>query len=175
MSKPAPKEEVAVLQTTAGTIVLRFYEDLAPKHVESFKKLSRDDYYDGIKFHRVIKGFMIQGGCPNTKDKPPYDWGRGGPGYTVDAEFSDTPHVKGTVSMARTSDPNSAGSQFFICHGRAAHLDGQYTVFGQAIEGLDVVDLIAESEVIGDRPIEPTTIENVEIIPWEEWETRNKD
>ena len=168
----SPTEEVAVLTTTMGTIVLKFFPDVAPGHVDNFKKLARSKFYDGVKFHRVIKGFMIQSGCPNSKDKPPYEWGRGGPGWTIKAEFSNKPHVKGTLSMARTNDPDSAGSQFFICHARAPHLDGKYTVFGEAIEGLDVVDKIAESEVVQDRPVSPITISKVEILPWSEYKKK---
>lgn len=166
-------EEVAVLTTNVGTIVLRFFPDVAPGHVENFKKLTRETYYDGVKFHRVIKGFMIQGGCPNTKDKPPYDWGRGGPGYTIKAEFNNKPHMRGTLSMARTNDPDSAGSQFFICHDRAPHLDKQYTAFGEVVEGLDVVDTIAETEVINERPVTPMTIEKAQIMTWGDW-TKSK-
>ena len=109
----SPDEEVAVLHTSMGTIVLQFYPDVAPKHVENFKKLTREKFYDGVKFHRVIKGFMIQCGCPNTKKDNDRAWGIGGPGYKVKAEFNERPHLPGTLSMARSGDPNSAGSQFF--------------------------------------------------------------
>ena len=168
----SPTEEVAVLTTTMGTIVLKFFPDVAPGHVENFKKLTNSKFYDGVKFHRVIKGFMIQTGCPNSKDKAPSEWGRGGPGWTVKAEFSKKPHLRGTLSMARSTDPNSAGSQFFICHQAAPHLDGQYTVFGETVEGLDVVDKIAESEVIRDRPISVIAIEKAEIMKWEDYSKR---
>ncbi|MBD3267214.1 peptidylprolyl isomerase [bacterium] len=171
-----PSEEIAVLDTTEGAIVLGFYPDVAPNHVENFKKLANENFYDETKFHRVIFGFMVQGGCPNTKDpdKLPYEWGRGGPGYTIDAEFNSKRHVRGTLSMARSSDPNSAGSQFFICHGDAPHLDGSYTAFGYVLDGMNVVDTIAESEVVGDRPVDPVTLKTVRIMPVSEWEEKKK-
>lgn len=138
--------EVAVINTTKGEIVLEFYPSLAPIHVANFKKLTRAGYYDGTTFHRVVPGFVIQGGDINSKDNDPTNDGQGGPGYTIKAEFNSTPHVKGILSMARTPDPNSAGSQFFICLGRASNLDNQYTVFGKVIKGLDVVDAIGAVE-----------------------------
>ena len=146
---PAPAaapNEVAVIQTSEGTMVLEFYPDVAPKHVANFKKLARQGFYDGQCFHRVIKGFMIQGGDPNTKDETKkQSWGQGGPGYTINAEFNAKHHARGILSMARTPDPNSAGSQFFICHGDCGQLDNQYTVFGNLIKGLDVLDKIAST------------------------------
>ena len=147
-------------------MVLEFYSDVAPNHVENFKKLARKGFYDGQCFHRVIKGFMIQGGDPNTKDDSKKgQWGQGGPGYTISAEFNSKPHVRGTLSMARTPDPNSAGSQFFICHGAPSFLNGQYTVFGQLIKGDDVLEKIATTPTEpGDRPVKRMGIESVKIV-----------
>src|SRR5919108_803869 len=118
-AKPAKSEvkEVAVIKTTEGEMVIEFWSDVAPKTVENFKKLARQGFYDGTAFHRIIKGFMIQGGDPLTRDAANESlWGTGGPGYTINAEFNDRPHVRGVISMARSANPNSAGSQFFICH-----------------------------------------------------------
>lgn len=163
--KPAAKE-VAVVKTSEGEMVLEFYPEVAPKHVENFKKLAKQGFYDGQCFHRVIRGFMIQGGDPNTKDDSKKgSWGMGGPGYTINAEFNSKPHVRGTLSMARTSDPNSAGSQFFICHGNPRQLDNQYTVFGKLIKGDDVLEKIATTPTEGsDRPVKRMTIESVKIV-----------
>ncbi|MCY3568508.1 MAG: peptidylprolyl isomerase [Chloroflexi bacterium] len=122
-----------------GTIVIDLYEELAPQHVNNFVFLAREGYYDAVTFHRIIHGFMAQGGDPTGS-------GSGGPGYTIAAEFNDTPHVRGVLSMARTADPNSAGSQFFIVYDTAAHLDGQYTAFGEVISGMDVVDAFPERD-----------------------------
>jgi len=167
-SEPKPAEkEVAVIKTSEGEIVLEFWPEVAPGHVENFKKLAKKGFYDGTCFHRVIKGFMIQGGDPNTKDesKKP-TWGQGGPGYTIKAEFNDKPHVRGVLSMARTSDPNSAGSQFFICHGDPRQLDHQYTVFGKLIKGDDVLEKIATTPTEGpDRPVKRMNIESIKIVP----------
>lgn len=161
-------EEVAVLHTTAGDLVLQFYPDVAPGHVKNMKDLINKKYYDGIKFHRVIPGFMIQGGCPLTKEEGnEARWGTGGPGYTIKAEFNDKKHVRGTLSMARTMDPNSAGSQFFICHARAPHLDKQYTVFGQLVYGYKALDKIATAKKgANDRPLEPVEIKKAELMKW---------
>lgn len=160
-------KEVAVIKTSEGEMVLEFYPDVAPNHVENFKKLAKKGFYDGQCFHRVIKGFMIQGGDPNTKDDSKQaQWGQGGPGYTINAEFNSKPHKRGTLSMARTPDPNSAGSQFFICHGAPSFLDGQYTVFGQLIKGDDVLERIATTPTEGpDRPIKRMNIESIKIVP----------
>jgi peptidyl-prolyl cis-trans isomerase B (cyclophilin B) len=144
--------EVAVISTAKGDITVEFFPSLAPMHVANFKKLARAGFYDGTTFHRVIPGFVIQGGDPNTKDSDPTNDGMGGPGYTVKAEFNSTLHVKGILSMARSSDPNSAGSQFFICLGRAEHLDNQYTVFGKVIKGIEVVDAIGS---VARNPMDP--------------------
>jgi peptidyl-prolyl cis-trans isomerase B (cyclophilin B) len=140
---PKPGEKVAVITTNFGVIVFRFLPDMAPKTVASFKKLSDQKFYDGTKFHRVIPGFMIQGGDPYSKDGatggPP---GTGGPGFSLKAEFNTTHHGRGVVSMARSQDPDSAGSQFFICVADADQLDGQYTAFGKVVKGMNVVDKI---------------------------------
>ena len=128
MSTPANTNEVAVINTTEGTMVIEFWPDVAPKTVENFKTLANKGFYDGTCFHRVIKGFMIQGGDPLTKDPGKEDmWGTGGPGYQIKAEFNDRSHVRGVISMARSNNPDSAGSQFFICHGNPTFLDHQYT------------------------------------------------
>ena len=165
-TKPTAAKEVAVVKTSEGEMVLEFWPDVAPGHVENFKKLAKKGYYDGQCFHRVIKGFMIQGGDPNTKDESKKaSWGQGGPGYTIKAEFNKKPHVRGTLSMARTPDPNSAGSQFFICHGTPSFLDGQYTVFGQLIKGDDVLEKIATTPTEGpDRPAKRMGIESIKIV-----------
>jgi peptidyl-prolyl cis-trans isomerase B (cyclophilin B) len=160
-------EEVAVLKTSAGEMVLEFWPDVAPKHVENFKKLAADGFYDGTAFHRVIKGFMIQGGDPLTKDaKAQSRWGTGGPGYQIKAEFNKKPHTRGVLSMARSQDPDSAGSQFFICHGEPRFLDGQYTAFGKLIAGDDVLEKIATTKTApGDRPLDRQEIQTVTIEP----------
>jgi peptidyl-prolyl cis-trans isomerase B (cyclophilin B) len=157
-------KEVAVIKTNLGTIMFEFFPEDAPNHVANFKKLAGEGFYDGIYFHRVIPGFMIQAGDPNTKDDDRSNDGIGGPGYTIDAEFNDRPHKRGTVSMARKQEPNSAGSQFFICHQAQPGLDGQYTVFGQVVHGMEVVDTIANVERDGrDNPLEPVVMEKVTI------------
>ena len=157
-------KEVAVIQTTLGAMVLEFFEEDVPNHVANFKKLARERYYDGIYFHRVIPGFMIQAGCPLTRDDDRSNDGTGGPGYTIDAEFNHRPHKPGTLSMARQPDPNSAGSQFFICHKAQPGLDGQYTVFGRVIDGMDVVDKIANAKRDKkDNPMEKIIMEKVTI------------
>lgn len=152
--------EVAVIKTKHGEIVVKFFPDIAPKHVESFKKLTAEGFYNGTTFHRVIPGFMIQGGDPNSKDPSNRaSHGTGGPGYNVPAEFSDKDHKRGILSAARSQDPDSAGSQFFICVANAPHLNGQYTAFGEVVEGLDVVDLIVNEKRDGrDNPVDPVTM-----------------
>ena len=159
--------EVAILTTSAGEMTLEFWPDVAPKHVENFKKLAKSGFYDGTCFHRVIKGFMIQGGDPNTKDdSKQHLWGTGGPGHQVKAEFNDKAHTRGVLSMARSQDPNSAGSQFFICHADAGNLDGQYTVFGNLIKGFDVLDKIAATPTEPpDRPIKRVNVDSIKIVP----------
>ncbi len=140
--------EVALIKTTAGEMVVEFWPDLAPQTVENFKKLARQGFYDGTSFHRIVKGFMIQGGDPLTKDATMAGrWGTGGPGYQIKAEFNDKSHVRGVVSMARSQHPDSAGSQFFICLGDAKFLDRQYTAFGRVIKGDEVLGQIGDTRV----------------------------
>ena len=175
----AKEEKVAIISTKFGDMVVEFYDDVAPMHVESFKILADEGYFDGTTFHRVIPGFVIQGGDPNSKDEDRMNDGTGGRAgkffgigreedsnsWTIPAEFNDKDHVKGTLSMARSSNPNSGSSQFFICHAATPQLNNQYTVFGQVIEGLDVIDQIVYSETAkkqnpgyrgpdGDNPFE---------------------
>jgi cyclophilin family peptidyl-prolyl cis-trans isomerase/predicted GIY-YIG superfamily endonuclease len=145
--KAEAKTARARIHTAKGDIVFHFYPDEAPQHCAAFIKLTRAGFYDGLTFHRVEPGFVIQGGCPEGT-------GTGGPGYRLDAEFSELPHKKGTVAMARSSDPNSAGSQFYITLGDARFLDRQYTVFGQVIEGQEVVDAIRKGDVMDKVTIE---------------------
>ena len=165
---PAPAkgagEDVAVLKTSMGTIVFRFFDKDAPRHVANFKKLANEKFYDGTTFHRVIPGFMIQGGDPNSKDADRSNDGIGGSGTNVAAEFNANKHLRGTVSMARAQDPNSASSQFFICVKAAPFLDGQYSAFGQVVEGMDVVDkIVAVPRDAKDNPIDKVVMEKVTI------------
>ena len=155
--------KIAVIKTRLGEIQIKFFPDIAPKHVTSFIDLAEKGFYNGTTFHRVIPGFMIQGGDPNSKDPNNRSMhGMGGPGYTIPAEFSDKSHKRGIVSAARSQDPNSAGSQFFICVADAPHLDGQYTVFGEVISGMETVDkIVKENRDSNDNPIEPVTMEVV--------------
>jgi peptidyl-prolyl cis-trans isomerase B (cyclophilin B) len=170
MSNPPASTEVAVLKTSYGDMTISFWPDVAPKTVENFKKLARDGFYDGTAFHRIIKGFMIQGGCPNTKAGETGMPGTGGPGYKIKAEFNAKSHVKGVISMARSAQPDSAGSQFFICHGDAKFLDRQYTAFGELVDGADVLDQIANVPTKngggGEKstPIDRVGLESVKII-----------
>ncbi|MGI8819424.1 MAG: peptidylprolyl isomerase [Chthoniobacterales bacterium] len=159
--------EVAVIKTSEGEMVAELWSDVAPKTVENFKKLAREGFYDGTAFHRVIKGFMIQGGDPLTKDESKQSrWGTGDPGYKIDAEFNKKSHTRGVLSMARSQDPNSAGSQFFICHGEPKFLDGQYTAFGKLIKGDDVLEKIATTPTTTpDRPVKRMNVESVKIVP----------
>jgi peptidyl-prolyl cis-trans isomerase B (cyclophilin B) len=159
--------EVAVIKTTEGEMVVEFWSDVAPKTVENFKTLAKKGFYDGTCFHRVIKGFMIQGGDPLTKDASKEDsWGTGGPGYQIKAEFNDRHHDRGVLSMARSSNPDSAGSQFFICHGSPRNLDHQYTAFGKLIKGDDVLEKIATTPTHPpDRPNKRIVIESIKIVP----------
>jgi peptidyl-prolyl cis-trans isomerase B (cyclophilin B) len=137
------KAPQAMIETKFGSMEMRFFPDKAPKHVEHFIKLAKSGFYDKTIFHRVIPGFMIQGGDPNTKDETNKSkYGMGGPGYNVKAEFNDRPHVRGAVSMARSQDPDSAGSQFFIVVKDTPHLNGKYTVFGEVVKGMEVADKI---------------------------------
>lgn len=138
-----------------GEIVLRFFPDVAPGHVKNFVKLAKEGFYNGTTFHRVIPGFMIQGGDPNSKSPDRASHGMGGPGYKVKAEFNSKPHKRGIVSMARANDPDSAGSQFFICVADAHFLDWQYTVFGQVVSGMEVADKVVNMKRDGrDNPLE---------------------
>ena len=144
---PAPAAPRAILETPLGEIEIEFLIDKAPGHVKNFTDLAKKGFYDGTTFHRVIPGFMIQGGDPNTKDAkgPRSRHGTGGPGYTIKAEFNDTPHKRGVVSMARAQDPNSAGSQFFIVVKDSGFLDREYTAFGRVVRGMEVADKIVNS------------------------------
>jgi len=148
-------------------MVIAFWPDVAPKTVENFKTLAKKGFYDGTCFHRVIKGFMVQGGDPLTKDSSQEArWGTGVPGYKIKAEFNDRHHDRGVISMARSPDPDSAGSQFFICHGSPRQLDHQYTAFGQLIKGDDVLEKIATTPThYPDRPNKRVGIESIKIVP----------
>lgn len=159
--------EVAVIKTTEGDMVIEFWPDVAPKTVENFKTLAKKGFYDGTAFHRVIKGFMIQGGDPLTKDASKEAvWGTGDPGYKVKAEFNDKHHDRGVISMARSNDPDSAGSQFFICHGNPHFLDHQYTAFGKLIKGDDVLEKIGTTATHPpDRPNKRMGVESIKIVP----------
>ena len=149
-----PDKDIAIIKTSEGDMMVEFWPEVAPNTVENFKKLARQGFYDGTCFHRVIRGFMIQGGDPNSKDPAMESaWGTGGPGHTIKAEFSNRQHVRGVLSMARSNHPDSAGSQFFICHGNASFLDGKYTAFGILIQGDDVLEKIATTATHApDRP-----------------------
>lgn len=168
----SPKSgEVAVIKTAAGEMVIEFWPDVAPKTVENFKKLAREGYYDGTAFHRIVKGFMIQGGDPLTKDATQErSWGTGGPGYQIKAEFNDRSHTRGVISMARSQNPDSAGSQFFICLADAKFLDRQYTAFGTLIKGDDVLGKLGETPTTssggGERskPVARVGVESVRIV-----------
>ena len=163
------ENKVAVISTNFGDMVVEFYPDIAPMHVESFMALANEEYFNGTTFHRVIPGFMIQGGDPNSRNENRATHGTGGRAgkffglgneedpstWLIPQEFSDTPHVKGILSMARTNDPNSASSQFFVCHDNANFLDNNYTVFGKVIDGLDIIDEIANvAKDQNDNPLE---------------------
>src|SRR5678816_278711 len=149
--------EGAVIKTSEGDMVVQFWTDAAPNTVENFKKLARQGFYDGTTFHRIVKGFMIQGGDPNSKDPAKENsYGQGGPGYNIKAEFNDHSHDRGIISMARGPDPDSAGSQFFICLAPVHRLDHQYTTFGKLIKGQDVLEKIGDIEVTGNSMGEPS-------------------
>lgn len=135
-------ETRAIIETKFGKIELKFFPDAAPGHVNNFIELAKKGFYNGTTFHRVIPGFMIQGGDPNSKEADKSNHGMGGPGYTIKAEFNKNPHKRGTLSMARSAQPDSAGSQFFICAADASFLDRQYTVFGEVVSGMETVDAI---------------------------------
>ena len=138
-------QEIAVIETKFGKIEMELFADNAPGHVKNFKDLAKKGFYDGTIFHRVIPGFMIQGGDPNTKSLDRSNHGVGGPGYSIKAEFNDTPHKRGILSMARSQDPNSAGSQFFIVVKKSSFLDGKYTAFGKVLSGMAVADQIVNA------------------------------
>lgn len=159
MSEPNEKTRATITITMKGAplgeIVLKFYPEVAPGHVNNFTKLAREKFYDGTTFHRVIPGFMIQGGDPNSKNPDRSMHGMGGPGHRVKAEFNSKPHKRGVLSMARANDPDSAGSQFFICVADANFLDWQYTAFGEVVSGMDVADKIVAVKRDGrDNPLE---------------------
>lgn len=167
----ADSEEVGVLHTEKGDLVMRYFPDVAPNHVENMKKLIKDGFYDKTRFHRIIPNFMIQGGCPNTKEDDQNAWGSGSPGHNVKAEFNVKPHVRGTLSMARSNNPDSAGSQFFVCHARAASLDNQYTVFGHLVYGYKTLDTIITAPALPrgreqSLPVKPIAITKAEIMTW---------
>jgi peptidyl-prolyl cis-trans isomerase B (cyclophilin B) len=166
--------EVAVIKTSEGEMVVQFWTDAAPNTIENFKKLARQGFYDGTIFHRIVKGFMIQGGDPNSKDPAKENsYGQGDPGYKIKAEFNDHPHERGVLSMARASNPDSAGSQFFICLAPIHRLDHQYTTFGKLIKGNDVLEKIGNTPVERSaqgemsKPTKRVVIESVKIVPAE--------
>ncbi len=157
----------AIIHTNYGDMTVEFWPDVAPRTVDNFLKLSRENFYNGTAFHRVIKGFMIQGGCPNSKVGARGAPGTGGPGYQVKAEFNNRAHVKGVLSMARSSDPDSAGSQFFVCHGDASFLNNKYTAFGKLVAGEETLNKIANIHCVGmegSTPTERVEITSVEIV-----------
>jgi len=163
--------EVAVIKTSEGDMVVQFWTDAAPNTIENFRKLARSGFYNGTIFHRIVKGFMIQGGDPNSKDPAKENrYGEGGPGYKIKAEFNDHPHERGVISMAREPDPDSAGSQFFICLGPVPRLDHQYTTFGKLIKGDDVLGKIGDTSVTrnsmgeSSKPTKRVTIEKIDIV-----------
>ena len=158
------QNKVAEIHTTAGEIDIRFFPEVAPNHVKNFIDLAKKGFYNGTKFHRVIPGFMIQGGDPNTKSPDVNTWGTGGSGTYLKAEFNAIPHKRGIVSMARAQDPNSASSQFFIVVKDSNFLDRQYTVFGQVTKGMDVADkIVTAPRGANDRPNSPIAIERIVI------------
>src|SRR5258708_4540271 len=165
-------KETAVIKTSAGEIRVELWPDVAPKTVENFKTLAQKGFYDGTAFHRIVKGFMIQGGDPLTKDLSREDeWGTGGPGHKVKAEFNERSHTRGVISRARSSDPNSAGSQFFICLGDAKFLDRQYTAFGKLVKGDEELGKIGDSPTTTSRgcerskPLSRVSVEILKIVP----------
>lgn len=153
------------LVTNLGDMVLKFYPDQAPKTVANFVKLAKDGFYDTTRFHRVMAGFMIQGGCPNSKPGAVGRPGTGSPGYTIKAEFNNIKHVKGVLSMARSNDPDSAGCQFFVMHATNSGLDGKYTAFGELQSGVDTLDKIALARVNGETPVDPVHIKAAIVLP----------
>jgi peptidyl-prolyl cis-trans isomerase B (cyclophilin B) len=148
-------ETKAIIETKFGNIERRFFPDAAPQHVNNFIDLAKKGFYDGTTFHRVIPGFMIQGGDPNSKNPDRSKHGTGGPGYTIKAEFNEKPHKRGVLSMARSSHPDSAGSQFFICVADSFFLDKKYTVFGEVVSGMEVSDkIVSQPRDKADNPLE---------------------
>ncbi|MFA5262688.1 MAG: peptidylprolyl isomerase [Opitutaceae bacterium] len=171
MPTPTTPPEVAIIKTSYGEMKIAFWPEVAPKTVENFKKLAKEGFYNGTAFHRIIKGFMIQGGCPNTKKGAKGTPGTGDAGYKLAAEFNERSHKRGVISMARAHHPDSAGSQFFICHGDARFLDRQYTAFGQLVGGDEVLEAIASVPVTsggGGReksdPIDHVEVESISIV-----------
>jgi cyclophilin family peptidyl-prolyl cis-trans isomerase len=168
-AKPAEEEKpmsyyenkIAELHTSAGEIDIRFFPDVAPNHVKNFIDLSEKGFYNGTKFHRVIAGFVIQGGDPNTVSGSRSTWGTGGSGKNIPAEFNSIHHARGILSMARSTDPNSASSQFFICVADVGQLDNQYTVFGRVTKGMDIADKIVAAAKGVELPSDPITLEKV--------------
>jgi peptidyl-prolyl cis-trans isomerase B (cyclophilin B) len=164
--------EVAVIKTSEGEMVVQFWTDAAPNTIENFEKLAREGFYDGTIFHRIVKGFMIQGGDPNSKDPAKENsYGQGGPSYKIKAEFNDHSHQRGVISMARSADPDSAGSQFFICLAPVPRLDHQYTTFGKLIKGDDVLEKIGDTPVTrnssgeNSKPTKRVVIESIKVVP----------
>src|SRR6266699_4771169 len=164
--------EVAVIKTSEGNMVVQFWNDAAPNTIENFKKLARAGFYNGTIFHRIVKAFMIQGGDPNSKDPSKENrYGEGGPGYKIKAEFNDHSHERGVISMLRAPDPDSAGSQFFICLAPVTRLDHQYTTFGKLIKGDDVLEKIGDAPVTRSsagevsKPTKRVVIESIKIVP----------
>lgn len=166
--------EVAIIEAEAGRMVVGFWPEVAPETVANFKKLAREKFYDGTAFHRIVKDFMVQGGDPLTKDPAMADrWGTGDPGFKIKAEFNKRPHVRGVLSMARSSHPDSAGSQFFICLAAADFLDGQYTAFGAVIAGDEVLGKLGDTPCTNSggersRPAQRQGVTSVTIVPGSE-------
>lgn len=165
-------KEVAIIKTSQGDMTIEFWPEVAPKTVENFKTLAKKGFYDGTCFHRIVKGFMVQGGDPLTKDAAAEGrWGTGDPGYKIKAEFNDKPHVRGVISMARSQHPDSAGCQFFICLGEARFLDKQYTAFGKLIAGDDVLGKLGDTPTTHggggekSRPIQRVNVDSIKIEP----------
>lgn len=158
------EDEVAVIETDFGRIVLEFYPKVAPGHCSNFKRLANAGFYDGVKFHRVLAGFVIQGGDILTRDANPQNDGTGNPGYSIPAEFNNIPHDRGILSMARSGHPDSGGSQFFICVAPAHQLNGQYTVFGRVIEGMEVADKIVAAAKNVELPSNPVVMNQVKMV-----------
>ncbi len=165
-------DECVAIETPLGNLTLKLWTDVAPRTVENFKRLVRAGFYDGTCFHRVVKGFMIQGGDPLTRDESAADrWGTGGPGYTIGAEFNNRPHRLGVISMARSVEPDSAGSQFFICLANAPFLDRKYTAFGELMEGhgvlLEIGAVAVTSSPGGEvsRPIQRVQVDRIRLVP----------